>query len=74
VNETATARATQEAEARIKSLNEQIAQLRTEIEKRSAGLSQLSAQARERKAEIQKVLEFFQAPGPAAPPTGTAAP
>lgn len=71
VNETATARANQEAEGKIKSLNEQIAQLRADTEKRSAGLQQLSAQAQGRKAEIQKVLEFFQVPEP---PPGPAKP
>jgi len=62
VNETATARATQEAEAKIKSLNEQIAQLRADVEKRGAGLTQLTAKAQDRKAQVQKVLDFFSSP------------
>ncbi|HVE81874.1 MAG TPA: hypothetical protein VND93_03465 [Myxococcales bacterium] len=71
VNETATARATQEAEAKIKALNEQIAQLRADVDRRGVGLQQLSAQAQARKAQVEKVLEFFSAPPPA-PPAGPA--
>lgn len=67
VNETATARANQEAEAKIKSLNEQIAQLRADVEKRGAGLTQLTAKAQDRKAQVQKVLDFFSSPEPPKP-------
>jgi len=63
VNETATAKAIQEAEAQIRSFNEKIAGLRAEIEKRTAGLSTLSLSATKRKGEVQKVIDFFQAPG-----------
>jgi hypothetical protein len=62
VNETAAAKANQEAEAKIKSLNEQIAQLRADVEKRGAGLTQLTAKAQDRKAQVQKVLDFFSSP------------
>jgi uncharacterized coiled-coil protein SlyX len=62
VNETASARANQEAEAKIKSLNEQIAQLRADVEKRGAGLTQLTAKAQDRKSQVQKVLDFFSSP------------
>jgi len=62
VNETAAAKANQEAEAKIKSLNDQIAQLRADVEKRGANLQQLSAQALGRKDQLQKVLDFFSAP------------
>lgn len=75
VNEAATAKATQEAEAKIKSLNEQIAQLRADMEKRGAGLQLLTAQAQGRKAQVQKVLDFFSAPEPQpAPPPGPGKP
>jgi len=68
VNETATAKANQEAEAKIKALNDQIAQLRADAEKRGAHLQQLSAQAQGRKAQLQKVLDFFSVPAaPSAP-------
>jgi len=62
VNETATAKANQEAEAKIKSLTEQIAQLRADVEKRGAGLTQLTSKAQDRKAQVQKVLDFFASP------------
>ncbi|HEY8209958.1 MAG TPA: hypothetical protein VIG99_20875 [Myxococcaceae bacterium] len=62
VNETAAAKGNQEAEAKIKSLTEQIAQLRADVEKRGAGLTQLTAQAQDRKVQVQKVLDFFSAP------------
>lgn len=67
VNETATAKAITDAEAQIKAFNEKIAALRAEIEKRTAQLSQIASQAQARKADVQKVLDFFQAPAP--PPT-----
>jgi hypothetical protein len=66
LNETATAKALQEAEQQIQSLNEQIAQLRADIDKRTRSLAGLDGAAQGRKAEIQKVLDFFQPP-PAGP-------
>lgn len=66
VNETATAKAIQGAEQEIRSLNEKITALRLDIEKRTANLSALSGAAQARKAQVQKVIDFFQ--GPAAPP------
>ena len=62
VNESATAKAIQDAEAQIRTLNEKIAALRADIDKRTAGLSAVSAAAQGRKADVQKVLEFFQGP------------
>jgi hypothetical protein len=62
VNETATAKAIQDAEAQVRSFNEKIAGLRADIEKRTAGLSSLSLSAQKRKGEVQKVIDFFQAP------------
>ncbi|HEX4622032.1 MAG TPA: hypothetical protein VH208_10740 [Myxococcaceae bacterium] len=67
VNETATAKAIQDAEAQIRSFNEKIAGLRAEIEKRTAGLSTVSLSATKRKGEVQKVIDFFQAPGAPGP-------
>lgn len=67
INETAASKSNQEAEAKIKSLNEQIAQLRADVEKRGAGLTQLTAQAQARKVQVQKVLDFFSAPEPPKP-------
>jgi hypothetical protein len=60
VNEQATAKAISDAEAQIRSLNEKIAALRADIEKRTAGLSSLSLSAQKRKGEVQRVLEFFE--------------
>lgn len=62
VNETATAKSVTEAQTQIQSLNDQIARLRSDIEKKNAALGALSAQAQARKAEVQKVIEFFAAP------------
>jgi hypothetical protein len=64
VNETVTAKAITDAEAQIKSYNEKIAALRGEIEKRTQGLSALGAAAQKRKADVQRVLEFFLSPPP----------
>ena len=68
VNETATAKAVQDAEAQVQALNEKIAALRADIEKRTLGLAQLSTSVQERKKDVQKVIDFFQAP---ATPPGT---
>jgi hypothetical protein len=67
VNETATAKAVQDAEAQVRALNEKIAALRSDIEQRTQGLTQLSSAVQERKKDVQKVIDFFQAP----PPPGT---
>ena len=68
VNETATAKAVQEAEAQVQSLNEKIAALRADIEKRTLGLTQLSTAVQQRKKEVQKVIDFFAS---SSPPSGT---
>jgi hypothetical protein len=68
VNETATAHALQETEAQVKALTDKIAELRQDSERRSASLMAVSAAARARKQELQKVLDFFQSPpGPDKP-------
>jgi hypothetical protein len=66
VNENATAKGIQDAEAQIRSLNEKIASLRADIEKRTAALTGLTEGAQIRKTQVQKVIDFFQTP-PAAP-------
>ncbi|MDY7227115.1 hypothetical protein [Hyalangium rubrum] len=67
VNETATAKAVQDAEAQVRALNEKIAALRGDIEKRTQGLTQLTTSVQARKKEVQKVIEFFQGPPPGTP-------
>ena len=62
VNETATAKAVTDAQAEIQRLNEKIAAMRADIDKRNGALASLSAQAQVRKGEVQKVIDFFQAP------------
>lgn len=67
VNETATAKAVSDAQAEIQRLNEKIAAMRADIDKRNGALASLSAQAQVRKGEVQKVIDFFQAPSAPAP-------
>ncbi len=69
VNEQVTAKAITEAEGQIKGLHEKIAALKADIEKRTKHLASLSEAATTRKAQVQKVLEFFERPGsgPVAP-------
>lgn len=67
VNETGTAKAVQDAEAQVRALNEKIATLRADIEKRTQGLTQLTTSVQARKKEVQKVIEFFQGPPPGTP-------
>lgn len=64
VNESATARSISDAEAQIRALNEKISGLRADIEKRTAALGALGAAAQARKAQVQKVLDFFATPAP----------
>jgi len=68
VNESATAKALQDAEAQIRTLNERIAALRADIEKRTVALSTLAATAQQRKAVVQQVMDFFQTPAAAPKP------
>jgi hypothetical protein len=63
VNERSTAQAITQAEQQIQQFNEQIAQLRSSIEQRTRSLTELSTTAQARKAEVSKVLDFFQPPG-----------
>jgi hypothetical protein len=68
VNEQATAKAIGEAEAQIKGLHEKIAALKGDIEKRTGHLKGLSEAAAGRKAQVQKVVEFFEGPKPPVAP------
>jgi hypothetical protein len=68
VNEQVTAKAITDAEGQIKGLHEKIAALKADIEKRTAHLKGLSESATNRKAQVQKVIEFFEGPkAPVAP-------
>ena len=69
VNEQATAKSITDAEAQIKALHDKVAALKADIEKRTAHLKSLSESASNRKTQVQKVIEFFEAkaPGPLAP-------
>ena len=62
VNEQVTAKAITEAENQIKGLHEKIAALKADIEKRTKHLASLSEAATNRKAQVQKVIEFFERP------------
>jgi hypothetical protein len=62
VNEQATAKSIGDADAQIKALHEKIAGLKTDIEKRQSKLKSLSEAAAARKAQVSKVLEFFERP------------
>lgn len=62
-----TAKAITDADVQIKQLNDKIAGLRAEIEKRTAQLSQRTTAATARKGEVQRVLDFFGQPPAAAP-------
>lgn len=68
VNENATAKAVQEAEAQVRALNEKIAALRADIEQRTQGLSQLTNAVQVRKRDVQKVIDFFQGTPPSSTP------
>lgn len=62
VNETGTAKGIEDAQKQIASLTEKIASLRADIEKRTQTLSSVSQSAQARKADVQKVIDFFQPP------------
>ncbi|MFZ5471374.1 MAG: hypothetical protein ACOZIN_18275 [Myxococcota bacterium] len=62
VNESSTAKANQDAEMQIRTLDEKISALKADIAKRTASLTALANAASARKTEVQKVVDFFQAP------------
>lgn len=65
INEQQTAKALTDAQAQIAKLEDQVISLRADIDKRTTTLASLAAAADVRKRQIAKVLDFFQAPGPA---------
>ncbi len=67
VNEGAAQKGTTEAQNQIRQLDEKIIALKVEIDKRAQTLQQVRAAADARKAEVQKVLEFFAQPEPPKP-------
>lgn len=69
VNEQQTAKAITDAQAQIASLDDKIISLRADITKRTEQLASVGAAAEQRKAQVNKVLEFFHVapPAPAAP-------
>lgn len=64
VNEQATTKAIADNQQQIAAYNEKIAALKTDIEKRTTNLVALSTSATARKAQVQKVLDFFHVPTP----------
>lgn len=62
VNETGTAKAIEDAQKQIQALTEKIAALRGDIEKRTQTLGAVTQSAQARKADVQKVIDFFQPP------------
>ncbi len=65
INSEQTAKGISAAEEQIKQLNEKIAGLRADIDKRTAGLATTTNAATARKSEVQRVLDFFgAAPAP----------
>ena len=62
VTDASTAKAVEDAEAQIHTLTEKIASLHADIEKRTAGKVALAAQAQDRKAQVQRIIDFFAMP------------
>lgn len=62
VNETGTAKGIEDAQKQIEAFTAKIAALRADIEKRTLTLSSVSQSAQGRKADVQKVIDFFQKP------------
>ncbi len=69
VNEQQTAKAITDAQNKISQLEEQIINLRVDIDKRTQNLASVAAAADVRKSQVQKVLEFFNVSAPPAPKT-----
>ncbi len=68
VNEQQTAKAISDAGTKISQLEEQIINLRVDIDKRTANLAGVASAADVRRSQVQKVLEFFNLPPPPAAP------
>lgn len=68
VHEGGTQKAIAEAEAQVVALQEKIAAVRRDIEKKQAALASTSQAALARKAQVSQVLDFFAAPSAPPPP------
>ena len=68
VNEQQTAKAITDATNKIGQLEEQIINLRVDIDKRAQSLAAVASAADVRRSQVQKVLEFFNVQPPAAAP------
>ncbi len=68
VNEQQTAKAITDATNKIGQLEEQIINLRVDIDKRTQTLGAVASAADVRRSQVQKVLEFFNVQPPAAAP------
>lgn len=67
LNEQQTAKAITDAQGQIAQLEDKIIGLKADITKKTETLASVSAAAENRKGQVHKVLEFFNAPAPAAP-------
>lgn len=70
-HESATQQAIEMAQQNIRQLDEKIIELKVAIDKRTLSLTQVKMAVEARKAEVQKVLEFFQSPPAASEPPKT---
>jgi hypothetical protein len=70
VHESATQKQVADAETQVLQLQEKIAAVKKDIEKKKAALDNTSAAATARKSQVNQVLDFFGAP-PAPKPPGT---
>lgn len=68
VHEQSTVKAIADAEAEVRKLDEKIIELKVDVDKRKAALGGVAAAARGRKAQVQKVLDFFNPPAAVIPP------
>lgn len=70
-HESATQQAIEMAQQNIRQLDEKIIELKVAIDKRTQSLTQVKMAVEARKAEVQKVLEFFQSPPAGSEPPKT---
>jgi hypothetical protein len=68
VTDAATAKAVEDAETQIRTLTEKIASLHADSEKRTDAKVALASQAQERKAQVQRIIDFFAMPVSVVPP------
>ena len=74
VTEQQTAKAIGDAQTQIAQLEDKVISLKADISKRSDQLASMAGAAELRRAQVGKVLEFFQLTPPPAGPTGPAKP